>query len=396
MKTVAVISEFNLFHRGHVSLTDKVRKSFGADTCIISVMSGNYTQRGDVAFTDKFIRAEAAVKAGINLVLELPFPFSCSGADYFARAGVHIASSLGGVDALAFGSECGDLSKLEEVASNLSSAPFLAEMKNRVAAKEEKKKGYALIQEEAYEALFGKENLTLLKKPNNILAVQYLRAIQSLTSPLTPFTVTRADDYHDEDASRAISATAVRSALSEGRIDEARALIPEEAFSVYERAMKDGLLPCTFSRLSGPILAALRLHSQKSKDDLFNRLSTLAQQSKNINEVLSLASTKRYTNAHIRRSLWYSLFGVTSTDLDALPQYTQILAMDTVGQKKLAEIRKKAMISLLSKPADYRAFSPLAQAQAALSQKADSLFALSSATERAGDYAVLSKPYRKI
>ena len=74
MKTVAVISEFNLFHRGHASLTDKVRKAFGADTCIIAVMSGNYTQRGDVAFTDKFIRAEAAVKAGVNQVLELPFP----------------------------------------------------------------------------------------------------------------------------------------------------------------------------------------------------------------------------------------------------------------------------------------------------------------------------------
>ncbi len=396
MKTVAVISEFNLFHRGHASLTDKVRKSFGADTCIIAVMSGNYTQRGDVAFTDKFIRAEAAVKAGVNLVLELPFPFSCSGADYFARAGVHIASSLGGVDALAFGSECGDLSLLEEVASNLSSPPFLAEMKKRLAAKEEKKKGYALIQEEAYEALFGKENLTLLKKPNNILAVQYLRAIQSLTSPLTPFTVTRADDYHDVDASRAISATAVRSALSEGRIDQARALIPEEAFSVYERAMQDRLLPAALSNLSGPILAALRLFSPETEDDLFHRLSTLAQHAQSIDEVLSLASTKRYTNAHIRRSLWYSLFGVTSAELDALPQYTQILAMDTVGQKKLATIRRKATIALLSKPADSRAFSPLAKAQAALSQKADSLFALATPTPQAGDYAILSKPYRKI
>ncbi len=396
MKTVAVISEFNLFHRGHASLIAKVRESFGGDTCIIAVMSGNYTQRGDVAFADKFIRAEAAVEAGVNLVLELPFPFSCAGADYFARSGVQIASSLGEVDALAFGSECGDLSRLQEVSENLSSAPFLAEMKKRTASKEEKTKGYAMIQEEAYEALFGKDNLTLLRKPNNILAVQYLRALMRLSSPLMPFTVTRADDYHEADASRAVSATAVRLALSEGRVEKARALIPEEAFSVYERAMEEGLLPCTLSRLSGPILAALRLHSQKSKDDLFNRLSSLSQHAKNIDEVLSLASTKRYTNAHIRRSLWYALFGVTSTELDALPQYTQILAMDTVGQRKLARIRKKATISLLSKPADHRAFPPVAQAQAALSQKADSFFALSSATERAGDYAVLSKPYRKI
>lgn len=396
MKTVAVISEFNLFHHGHLSLIKHIRQAYGIDTCIIAVMSGNYTQRGDVAFVDKFIRAEAAVEAGINLVLELPFPFSSAGADYFARAGVHIASSLGGVDALAFGSECGDLSLLEMVSANLSSAPFLAEMKKRLSSKEEKKKGYALIQEEVYEALFGTENLPLLRKPNNILAVQYLRALSLLSSPLIPFTVKRADDYHIKDASCAVSATAVRHALLEGRVNDARALIPREAFYVYERAINAGLLPCTLSRLSGPILAALRLHSQKTKDDLFNRLSSLSSHAKNIDEVLSLASTKRYTNAHIRRSLWYSLFGVTSTDLDALPQYTQILAMDTVGQKKLAEIRKKATISLLSKPADHRAFSPLAQAQASLSQKADSLFALSSVAERAGDYAILSKPYRKI
>lgn len=396
MKTVAVISEFNLFHRGHLSLLEQIRKAYGEDTCIIAVMSGNYTQRGDIAFTDKFIRAEAAVEAGINLVLELPFPFSSAGADYFARSGVHIASSLGGVDALAFGSECGDLSLLERVSAHLSSAPFLAEMKKRLSSKNEKTKGYALIQEEVYESLFGKENLTILRKPNNILAVQYLRAIKSLASPLLPFTVARADDYHETDAKRALSATAVRSALSEGRVNEAKALVPEKAFRVYERAIGEGFLPCTISRLSGPILAALRLHSKRSGDDLTNRLSTLAQHAKNIDEVLSLASTKRYTNAHIRRSLWYSLFGVTSADLDAMPQYTQILAMDTVGQKKLAEIRKKATISLLSKPADHRAFLPLAKAQAALSQKADSLFALSSATERAGDYAVLSKPYRKI
>ncbi len=396
MKTVAVISEFNLFHRGHASLVSRIREAFGTDTCIMAVMSGNYTQRGDVAFTDKFIRAEAAVDSGINLVVELPFPFCCSGADYFARSGVHIASSLGEVDALAFGSEWGELSLLQNVASNLSSDAFSAEMQKRLKRKEEKNKGYALIQEEAYEALFGKENLSLLRKPNNILAVQYLRAIRSLASPLTPFTVARADDYHESDTSYAISATAVRAALSSGRIGEARALIPEEAFAVYERAMNHSLLPASISNLSGALLAALRLYSPKSEDDLFYRLSTLAQHAKTIDEVLSLASTKRYTNAHIRRSLWYALFGITSADLDALPQYTQILGMDTVGQKKLAEIRRKAKISLLSKPADYRAFSPLAKAQAALSQKADSLYALATPSHQVGDYAVLSKPYRKI
>ncbi len=394
MKTFAVISEFNLFHRGHETLLQRIRRHFGEDTCIIAVMSGNYTQRGDIAFTDKFIRAEAAVQAGVNLVLELPFPFSASGADYFARAGVFIADALGGVDALAFGSECGDLARLQTIAERMTSPFFSAEIKRRT--KTEKNKGYAKIQEECYASLYGDADLPIFNKPNNILAIQYVKALAAFHSPIRPFTVERPDDYHQEDPNMGISSSAIRHAISEQGPASVAALIPEGALAVYEAAMKDGLLPTTLDRLSSPILAALRLSPHKSRDDLANRLTSLAMGAETIQEVLSLASTKRYTNAHIRRSLWYHLFGVTSAELDAMPQYTQILAMDTIGQKKLSQCRRTAEISLLSKPADYRTLPKTAAEQAALSQRADSLYALASNPPRAGSYAVLEKPYRKI
>ena len=124
MHTVALISEFNPFHRGHAFCVDSIRHRLGPDTCIVAIMSGNYTQRGDVAILDKFGRAAAAVEGGVDLVLEIPFPFSVSSAEFYATAGVRIASALGVVDTLAFGSECGDLPTLSRLSENLSSSEF--------------------------------------------------------------------------------------------------------------------------------------------------------------------------------------------------------------------------------------------------------------------------------
>ena len=125
MKTVLIISEYNPFHKGHKYQIDDIRKNFGKDTAIIALMSGSYTQRGDVAVMDKFLRAKSAVLEGVNLALLLPFPYSCSSAEFFATAGVSIANSLGIVDVLAFGSECGDVNKIVTVAKNMLSEKFL-------------------------------------------------------------------------------------------------------------------------------------------------------------------------------------------------------------------------------------------------------------------------------
>ena len=117
MKTVAIISEYNPFHTGHEHQLKSIRRDFGEDTRIIAIMSGNYTQRAETAVLDKYLRAECAVLCGVDLVLELPFPYSSSSAEFFARSGVHIADSIGVVDFLSFGSECGDIESLKRTAS---------------------------------------------------------------------------------------------------------------------------------------------------------------------------------------------------------------------------------------------------------------------------------------
>ena len=112
MKTVCIISEYNPFHNGHLYQINRVKELLGSDTAVVAIMSGNYTQRGELASADKSIRARAALEAGVDLVLELPFPYSLSSAEFYADAGVHIASSLGVCDYLAFGSESGELEVL--------------------------------------------------------------------------------------------------------------------------------------------------------------------------------------------------------------------------------------------------------------------------------------------
>ena len=164
MKTVAIISEYNPFHSGHKYQIDKIREKFGKDTAIVAVMSGNYTQRGEVAFFSKGARAKAAVLSGVNLVLELPFPFSSSSAEIFAKSGVKIAESIG-ADYLSFGSESGNLEELLSVADAMSSPEFsevFAELGDNKAL------GYPERLEKAYEKV---SSSSFAFSSNNILSV---------------------------------------------------------------------------------------------------------------------------------------------------------------------------------------------------------------------------------
>ena len=391
MKTVAVISEFNPFHNGHGFLLRSVREVLGADTCIIAIMSGNYTQRGDVAIADKFTRAAMAVEGGADLVLEIPFPYSASSAEYYARAGVGIAASLGIVDAIAFGSECGDIGALSRIASNLSSEGFLSAF--REALKAEEAKGHARTTEDVYAALFGEEEAVLLRSPNNVLGIEYLRANATLSHPLEALTFKRIGSYHTTDLSEGVSASAVRAVLSEGG-DLGQAMPPASA-KILESAIARSEAPADLNRLGSMFLSYFRTSPCPATDDLGHRLRDAAIRAADFHEFTMLAATKRYTNAHIRRALWHRYFGITSADLAEPPLYTQILGMNANGRTALRRASKLASISLLTKPADARALDKAAARQAERSQRADLLYPLTMPRAVAGNADLLASPYRK-
>ena len=215
---VGIVCEYNPFHNGHLYQIEKIREEFGADTNIIAIMSGNYVQRGGVAITDKGIRARCAVESGVNLVLELPFPYSMSSAEFFARGAIHILDSIGCIDYVSFGSEAGSVDELTRVAKIMMNHEFAAELERLSSDNETKKNGYAALHEIALDNVLGLSKKTFTLTPNNILAVEYIKAIISSGSGLKIHTVKRANNnYSDEDISSGTiqSATAIRKAIEQ-------------------------------------------------------------------------------------------------------------------------------------------------------------------------------------
>ena len=173
MKTVAIIAEYNPFHNGHKYQIDKIRDILGEDTAIIAIMSGDYTQRGELAITDKTVRAKIAVLCGADLVVELPFPFSSSSAEFFARSGVKIATEIG-ADYLAFGSETGDIELITKIADTMMSDDFLTTLNDIKANKDYAALGYAQILEKAYNVVTDGNLDFDITGSNNILAYPIL------------------------------------------------------------------------------------------------------------------------------------------------------------------------------------------------------------------------------
>ncbi len=401
MKTVAIVCEYNPFHLGHKYQIDQVKQEFGEDTAIIAIMSGNFVERGDVAVLDKFKRARMAVENGVSLVLELPFPFSLSGAERFAQAAVEIAHKLGTVDFLSFGSECGKVDVLTRVSQRVSSEEFDLVLKKLLTTEGNEAIGYAKARTMAYEMLYGKEESEILLSPNNILAIEYLKALKKLNSPILPHTVLRHGTDKDGTATAThAGATFIRSLIYEGKTADALTHIPAAAKSVVLEALENGEMPASLEAISSAVLTTLRLPRSECEiaecaGGLYEYLSKKALEAGSLCDFFKIASTKKYTDARIRRATLYSFFGVTPAMARESVLYTQVLAMDGLGQAVLHHIRKTAETFIVTKPADLRKLSPEAKAQAERAYRADSVYALTLPVPRAADFFLRISPFRK-
>ena len=221
MKVAGIISEYNPFHNGHKYQIKKLREMLSEDTAIVAVMSGNYTQRGEIAVADKLIRAKAALECGVNLVLELPFPFSMSSAEFFAKSGVKILGEIGVVDYLAFGSESGDINELSDIAAVMSSKEYELTLNTLSDNEENKDLGYPELCQLALSKVYGKEVSRDFFSPNNILAIEYIKAISTFGYSISPITVRREGaGYNDiiNPMAEFQSASAIREELAEGNL----------------------------------------------------------------------------------------------------------------------------------------------------------------------------------
>lgn len=368
MADFGIICEFNPLHGGHQYLLRRARE-IGADR-IVCIMSGNTVQRGSFAIADAYLRAEAAIRCGADAVLELPFPWSSGSAESFARAGVAIASEF--CDTLLFGSESGDLATLQASATVAGSEEFRTAYADALSRGERAAEAY-------YEGLRARTGYSL--SANDLLGVEYLRAIAECRSSLTPLTITREGDAYGDDLlgeGRFPSATAIRRLLSEGQYERAESLLPQECAVLLQCAREEGRL-FDEEMLGRVILAHFRLHEGKDFDGiagceggLANRLCRAARDAVDFEGFLREARTKRYTDAHLRRVILYCLCDVRAEDLSATPVYTRLLAADERGRSLLAEKRNNAKIPVITKPADV----PRSVRQTALAERVDALFTL--------------------
>lgn len=402
MKTVAIISEYNPFHTGHEYQLGRIREEFGQDTRIIAIMSGNFTQRGETAITDKTTRAECAVKGGVDLVLELPFPHSSSSAEFFARGGVSIANSLGVVDVLSFGSESGDIEEIVTIAKAMISSKYTEKIAELSADPDFNSFGYPRLCEMAYCELFLEELNYDFSSSNNILALEYVKALILENSSITPHTIKRCGaDYNEKKIVDSIhqSASAIRSASIRSPIS-ALDYIPLSSKSVISSAINSGAYPCDMEKLSTAIISHFRLNPPSAEQaihdaggGLYNRIYNNSFKTNSINELIKLTDTKKYTSARVRRAILNSFLGVTSSMVKNPPLYTQVLAMNGVGKSILKEIKKKSAISVITKPTSYDGLSTGAKIQKNFSDRADFIFQLTKPAFFMGATALKTTPF---
>ena len=373
MPVFGVICEYDPFHLGHRWMLEQLHRQ-GPVVC---AMSGCFTQRGEFAAVNKFARAEMAVRNGADLVLELPTPWAVSGAERFARGGVELLKKTGLVTHLAFGSECGNLEALRRVEACLSGESFQETLRRRLEGGET----FARCRQAAVEELLDPRDAALLSQPNNILAIEYLKALRRADLPMEPITFPRRGGPHDGGAADGIaSASHIRRLLRAGHTEEAMAFLPRESAEVLRREIAAGRGPVNMHTCQRAILARLRTMSQEDflpydggGEGLYRRMYRAAHTGVTLADVLEAARTKRYPLARLRRMVLAAWLDLPEPP-EELP-YLRVLAANGVGRQLLRRMRD-AGAPVLTKPADAAALGAAAQALMAVESRCTDLYVL--------------------
>ncbi len=394
MTTVGIIAEYNPFHKGHAHQIKEIRNAFGEDTRIVAVMSGNYPQRGDLAIADKYTRAKTAVMGGVDLVLELPFPFSGESAPVFAGAGVEILHALGVVDVLSFGAACDDTEQLFAAAEISSDPVFLEEIHTKAKHAEI---GYP-------EAFFcemreksGDRTAELFLDANNLLGTEYIKQSKKRNANFTFFAVKRQGAGHDADGvyDGFVSSSYLRKCIFSDP-EAAFSLLSPEVAEVYRDALSCGRFPAAFDRLYPAVLCSLLNKAPTEIADagggLYERILLAAEDAHDLSSLLDAVKTKKYTDARIRRALRNILLGVTRESVEEAPLFTSVLAMNARGQGILHEIRKTAAIHIVTKPADALRLPADVARQARRAADADRLYTAALPSPLKADFFLTAGP----
>lgn len=360
MHVVGIIAEYNPFHQGHAyqlrAVREAIRSRFHDEAAIVAVMSGSFTQRGEAAIFDKWQRADLAVRGGCQLVLELPFLFACRSAQDFARGGVRLLQGLGCVETLSFGAESPDLEPLAEAARIIDAPKTQAELHDALRAGTSYAKALTAILEQAGGLAEG-----LLRQPNNILAIEYLRALHRFAPDIEPLLIARRGaGYHAASLGRFASASAIRRELEKAQPDftALEESLPEATYAAVRQACPAEI--AATKHLFRPLAARLLAMTGSELEAVFglqeglaNRLLAKRQQSRSLAELIARMVTSRYPASRISRIIPHLLLGSTERTVRAAdasgPLYARVLAFDETGRTLLHEIKERGTLPLITK-----------------------------------------------
>ena len=352
MKICACIAEYNPFHLGHLKHIDYMKTTLNAEKIVV-IMSGNFTQRGEPALLDKFTRARHAVLSGADAVIELPTVFATANAELFAKGAIHVLSGLNVSGGLCFGVESGD----KNAYLNLANAMNDESKEFKKALKEHLQSGVSLAKAkfETVKAL-GDERFDedLISSPNNVLGLEYTKAILNAKCDLEIFPMLRDGDHNDKTLKKGItSATSIREAVKSGTIKKTKKSMPP-----YVYLDLDGY-PTAFDKM---IMSSIMTTSAEDiskicdcTEGLENRIKALVKDNRTVEELVEKVSTKRYPQTRIRRILTSTLLGIKKDFIDdclSSPLYAKVLAVNSNSKDIIAELAEKSSIPVLTRKSD--------------------------------------------
>ena len=351
-RVVGIIAEYNPFHNGHYYHLQKAKQEANADYCI-AVISGNFTQRGDASIVNKWAKAYMAICGGADLVIELPTIYSVSSAENFANGAIKILDSLKIVDSFAFGAEANDLATLNNIANVLNEEPKgYTNILNH-----ELKKGisYPAARENAIMMYLNdiKRYANVMGNPNNILAVEYLKALKNQKSKLTPIMIKRQKVYYNEHriVDGYASATGIRELLKNKEYSDVSKVVPRSTYQILGQQANNGRMILSLEKYQKEIIYALRKMTVEEiaelpdvSEGLENSIKNAANNCNNLTELINGIKSKRYTQTRIQRILIYALLGINKKMMEnskKIIPYTRILGFNSKGKMLISEIMNK-------------------------------------------------------
>lgn len=380
MKVVGLITEYNPFHNGHLYHIRKAKEITGADAVLV-LMSGNYVQRGAPAIMPKHLRAEIALGAGVPVILELPVCFACGSAEYFAAGAVSLLEKLGCIDAICFGSECGDLELLTQIAHIIADEPETY----KSALKDSLRRGLSFprARQAALRSYLKDDRIDdLISQPNNILGIEYIKVLYQKKSPIEIYTIKRMiSGYHDEHLAREgySSASAIRKLLAYAGSSlhlEAEGLFDEPALSEVLTRLESQVPPFCIRLLEEmhrsrypvyandfSLLFKYKLLTETADslmrymdvtEELANRMIRHANDFITFKQFCDLLKTRDVTHTRISRCLFHILLGITAEDMqeyrnEGFSQYARILGFRKDGAHILSYLKQHSSIPLITK-----------------------------------------------